>query len=203
MVWSKLLIVLLGCCALPTWAADPWCTARGKAALRFEWLPQAADGALGSVRIVRADSGKTLQVIEHVENYRADGESLDTRDFNNDGCGDLAVLAHMAGIGNASSTVYLYDRKRRQFVENAALSNIGGLELDERDRNCVNGGWKTGADRVQTERHCWSGGKLVLKGRYSMAPRIGDDGEFECYEHVETEYIRGRAKTRKTCTKKY
>ncbi|KQQ96922.1 FG-GAP repeat protein [Massilia sp. Leaf139] len=208
MLWTKYTLALLCCASLPAWAADPWCSARGKPALTFEWVPKdQADPKLGSVRI-KDVSGKTVQVIDEMENYygdsESDSESFDTRtDFNNDGCPDLVVTGSIAGIGNESQVVFLYERRTRRFAANEALSNIGGLELDPKDRNCVGGSWKSGADSVYTSRHCWKNGKLVMTNEYRMSPRLSPAGEFACYEHVETEYRDGRKRTKTSCTKTY
>lgn len=146
-MWAKCAIAMLCCCSLPAWAADPWCSPRGKSAFTFEWLSKGkADRALGSVRIKDA-AGKTVQVLADVENYYRDSESFGTgTDFNNDGCADLAVTNSVAGIGNRSSTVFLYNPRTKRFDANEALSHIGGLELDPKDKNCVTGGWKGGAE---------------------------------------------------------
>lgn len=203
-MWAKCAIAMLCCSSLSAWAADPWCSPRGKPAFTFEWLAKGkANPDLGSVRI-RDAAGKTVQVLADVENYYRDSESFGTgTDFNNDGCADLTVTSSVAGIGNRSSTVFLYNPRTRRFEANEALSTIGGLALDPKDKNCVNGDWKGGAEDMYASRHCWKAGKLVLMSEYQVSPLYGPEGEFACYEHVETEYRGGKKREKKSCTKEF
>jgi hypothetical protein len=205
MLWARLAIALLCCWAASAFAADPWCRPGGASALRFEWIPASkAEPRVGSVRI-KDESGKTVQVLDAVENHYGGSElPLGRRDdFNNDGCPDLAVTNSIAGIGNESLTVFLYDPRAKRFEENEALSGIGGLNVDPHDRNCVNGEWKGGAEDVYTSRHCWRRGKLVPIKEYSVSPLYNRKGELACYEHVETTYRGGRKRTRTRCTQKF
>ncbi|QNA89951.1 hypothetical protein G4G28_18240 [Massilia sp. Dwa41.01b] len=208
-MWKTLSIVLLCCSSLPAWAFDPWCSPRGKQAYRFEWVVKGKaedlDGSfVGEVRIRNA-SGKLVQVLGNVSNYYGeDSEWLPgARDYNNDGCPDLVMTSQVAGIGNASVEAYLYNPRRRRFELNEALSNIGGLDVDPRDKNCVTGGWKSGADSVYASRHCWKKGKLVLVSEYKISPRYKEGSESFCYEHIETTYRGGRKRTRTKCTKTF
>lgn len=203
MPWKTISVALLCCWSLCAGAA-PACAPGGKPAYTFEWVPKdEAHASLGSVRI-RDAAGLVVQVLDEVENYREHTESLDTAsDFNNDGCPDLAVTSHVAGIGNTSVTVFLYDRKTRRFEPSEALSAIGGLNLDARDKNCVTGEWKGGAADVHTERHCWRNGRLVRQTEYSVAPFHDAQGRFRCYRHVETVYRGGKKRQRSWCTKSF
>ncbi|MBD8530533.1 hypothetical protein IFT83_11155 [Massilia sp. CFBP 13647] len=203
-MWAKHAVAMLCCCSLSAWAAAPWCSPRGKPAFTFQWVARdKADPALGSVRIKDA-AGKTVQVLADVENYYADSKSFDTgTDFNNDGCADLVVTTSVAGIGNESLAVFLYNPRTKRFEANEALSNIGGLELDPKDRNCVTGGWKGGAEDMYSSRHCWKQGQLVMISEYKVSPLYGPEGEFTCYEHVETEYRGGEKREKKSCTKEF
>lgn len=198
---------------------DPWCGANsGKKearALRVEWVPATKEefDPNGSVRVRDARTGEVLHEIGQLENWYAHSEAIDpddatapgidTRDFNNDGCRDLAVLQDKAGIGNESHAVFLYERATRRFVPHEGLSAIGGLDIDDRDRNCVTGFWKGGAADLGTEKHCWVKGKLVKREEYSVSPVYRDD-EFQCYQHVTTTYTgSGRKKVKRACTKEF
>lgn len=168
--------------------------------LSFEWEPKdKAEPQLGSVGIKNTASGKTVQVLDNVERYSAD-TPFGTQDLNNDGCRDLVVTSSVAGIGNESKTVFLYSPKKRRFVLSDALSAIGGLEIDPRDKNCVTGSWKGGAADFYSAKHCWSKGKLMLRSEASVSPMLREDGGLNCYQHVNTEYRAGKKRTRKDCT---
>ena len=196
--------VALACLVpLAGWAAGASCGDP----VRFAWVPAgAAQVQSGRVDVIDVRSGRTIQRIEAGENFYAgdaDG-GLDARDLNNDGCPDLVVTNGVAAIGNRSVTVYLYDRKRRRFVANDALSAIGDPSVDDRDRNCVTGSWKGGAEDVYSSRHCWRGSRLVLVSDYSLSPLYDKEtGEFACYEQVETTYAGKRKRVRRKCTKTY
>lgn len=196
----KLLFTLLGLWSTAVSAADPWCSARGNEVLSFEWTPtDAAEPRIGSVRVQHADSGKTVQVLKNVENYRDNSDSFRYQDLNNDGCRDLLVTSSVAGIGNESNTVFLYSPRTKRFVLSKALTDIGGLDVDRRDKNCVTGFWKGGAADFYTSRHCWRHGKLVIKSEYSVSPvvKAGRD----CYLHITTEYRDGKKRMKRSCTK--
>jgi len=197
-------LAMLCCCSLPAMAADPWCSVRDKPALTFAWQPaNKAEPSVGRV-FVKDASGKTVQVLDKLENYDGSSESLRTgTDFNNDGCPDLVVTNSVAGIGNETLSVFLYQPGKRQFVLNQALSEIGGLQLDSDDKNCVTGSWKGGAVDMYTARHCWNKGKLVIRGEYQVSARYKEDGEVQCYQHVETEYRNGRKRTKTSCTQEF
>lgn len=197
-------MAMLCCCALPAMAADPWCSARATPALTFEWQSaNKAEPTVGRV-LVKDASGKTVQVLDKLENYYGSSESLRSEaDFNNDGCRDLVVTNSVAGIGNESKSVFLYQPATRRFVLNEALSEIGGLELDRDDKNCVTSFWKGGAADMYFARHCWNKGKLLIQRESEVSPRYKEDGEVQCYEHVETEYRGGRKRTRTDCTKEF
>lgn len=202
MACNKLVFALLGLWSLSARAADPWCSPQGSRAFSFEWAPQdSAQPSLGSVHIKSTSTGKTIQVLDDVENYHANGDAFRYRDWNNDGCGDLLVVSSVAGIGNESNAIYLYNPKRRRFVLNKALSEIGGLDMDQRDKNCVTGFWKGGAANFYTSKHCWRNGKLVIRNEYTVGPLIDADGNLKCYRHVTTEYRGGKKKVKKSCTK--
>jgi len=196
-------------CGVPlaAWAAGPACGAP----VRFTWVPVAGEQAqpeprTGRVDIVDVRSGRVVQAIDSVANYYGDDAdgSLGAVDLNNDGCPDLVVTSDVAPIGNRSVTVYLYDRMRHRFVYSEALSAIGDPSVDDRDRNCVTGSWKGGAENVYSSRHCWRGGRLVLVSDYSLTPLIDrKTGEFACYEQIETTYVGKRKRVRRTCTKTY
>ena len=173
---------------------------------RFAWVAADAAGARsGRLDVVELRSGRTVQRIEVPENYfagQADG-GVESLDLNNDGCADLIVTRDMAAIGNRMVTVYLYDRARRRFVPNKALSDIGDPTLDERDPNCVIGLWRGGAEDFYSSRHCWRGGRLVLVSDYSQTPLYDKaSNEFACYEVVETTYTGKRKHERRRCTKR-
>jgi len=197
-------MALLCCWSTAACAADAWCTALSKPAYSFEWVANSeVEDNTGSVRVKDA-SGKTVQVLANLENYYGSSDGLDARrDFNNDGCPDLVVTHSKAGIGNESARVFLYSRSRQRFEANEALSNIGGLDLDPRDRNCVTGSWKGGAQDINWEQHCWNKGKLVLMREGSVSPMYDEEGTFQCYEHVETTYRNGKKHTRTDCTQEF
>lgn len=67
----------------------------------------------------------------------------------------------------------------------------------------MTGYWKGGAEDMHSERHCWSKGKLVLKSEYEVSPLYNGEGEFQCYQHVETAYRGGKKHTRTSCTKEF
>ncbi|QNA89952.1 hypothetical protein G4G28_18245 [Massilia sp. Dwa41.01b] len=200
-MWKTLSIAVLCCSSLPAWAADPWCSQRGKPAYRFEWVPEKeADRTRGSVHISDA-SGKTVQVLANLGNERANSESLDTsRDFNYDGCPDLAVTSDVGDTGNESLTVFLYKPKGRQFELSKALSEIGGLDIDNQHGKCVSGAWNVGEAEYYSSRHCWRQGKLVIDHEYDRTTRVNEDGEFVCMLHVETTYRNGKKRTQTKCT---
>lgn len=194
----KRLVVCAACLVAPAaWACD--------AHVRFAWVPQDANAPTsGSVHIIDARSGRTLQAIDGVGNYYGDDGGLAAQDLNNDGCPDLVVTSDVAPIGNTSNTVYLYDRARRRFVFDKALSDIGGLAPDHRDRNCVTGEWKGGAEDIGGARYCWRKGRLVLTREFSVTPLYDrETGEFSCYEHVDTTYAGGRKRVHRDCTKRF
>ena len=197
-------IAMLGCCSLSAWAADPWCSPGGSSALSFEWVStDKAEPSKGNV-IIKDASGKIVQVLRDVTNRHANSELLDTyRDFNNDGCPDLVVSVDMAAIGNESVEAFLYDPKTRQFAFNEALSGLGGLDLDPKDKNCVGSYWKGGAEDMYYARHCWKGDKLVMQSEYNVSPRYNTEGEFQCFLHVTTTYRDGKKRTNTKCTKKF
>lgn len=188
---------------MSAWAADPWCSSRGTPALQFEWVPKnTAEPSIGSVQI-KAASGVVVQVIDNVENYRENSESLDTgRDWNNDGCADLVVTRSVGGSGNESVDAFLYNPKIKQFELNKALSDLGSPELDPNDRNCLTSSWKGGHSIFYGGRHCWSKGKLVMKSKYSVGP-VDKNGEFHCYRHVTIDYRGGKKRKRTKCTKEW
>lgn len=205
MRWAKFAVALLCCWCLSAAAADSWCRPGGASALRFEWVPGGGpEPGVGSVRI-KDRSGKTVQVLDGVENYyyRDSDAFRSSADFNNDGCPDLAVTRSKAAIGNESATVFLYRPATKRFVLNKVLSGIGGLNVDGRDRNCVTGEWKGGAEDVYTTRHCWRKGKLVPTNEHSVSPLYNREGMLDCYEHVVTDYRGGRKRTRTSCTKEF
>lgn len=181
-------------------AADPWCTAQESEVLSFEWIPtDKAEPRIGDIRIQHVASGRTLQVIRNVENYSDDSNSFRYRDLNNDRCRDMLVTSSVGGIGNESMTVFLYDRRRKRFVLSKALSEIGGLDVDRLDKNCVTGFWKGGAADFYTSKHCWRDGKLVIKREYSVSPVV--TAGRQCYLHTTTEYHGGKKSVKKSCTK--
>jgi hypothetical protein len=182
-------------------AAGKTCDAR----FEFRWAPQDANApSTGRVDVVDTRSGRTVQVLDGLQNYQGDDNGLSAQDLNNDGCADLIVTVEVAGIGNTSSAVYLYDPVRRRFAFDEALSAIGNLARDSRDPNCVTGDWKGGAEDVGGERYCWRKGKLVKTHEYSVRPLYDrETGEFSCYEHVDTTYVDGRKRVRRNCTKTF
>jgi hypothetical protein len=96
-----LVFTVLSLCPPSARAADPWCGPHPEEVLRFKWLPKdGVESPVGSVQIEDIKNGKIIQVLDNVENYRADSESLTSRDFDNDGCGDLVVTSAVAAIGN-------------------------------------------------------------------------------------------------------
>ena len=199
-----MVIASLALASAPAWSADTGCRPDAKVAFTFTWIPQsAAEPTAGSIRIADR-GGRTVQVLENLEYYYGGDESaadaMDTRDFNHDGCGDLVIANSIAGIGNTSSTAFLFDPRRGRFVAHDVLSGIMGLDIDPRDRRCVTGFGKGGAADIHTERHCWSQGRLVLKEQYSVSPRVDTDGELTCYLHTTTTYRNGKKKTRTQCT---
>lgn len=204
MVFQKVLVALMGLWSVSAWAADPWCSARENRVHSFAWTAtDKAEPRLGTVHVKHVDSGKTVQVIPNVENYHDDSDAFRFTDFNNDRCPDLLVTSSVAGIGNESNTVFLYDRKRRKFVLSKTLSEIGGLNIDRRDKNCVTGFWKGGAADFYTSKHCWRNGRLVIKREYSVGPVVNADGEQQCYQHITTEYHGGKKKVKKRCTQEF
>lgn len=204
MVRRLVSMALLCCCPLSAWAAAPACGPEARDGFTFEWVPKdPSDPTVGSVRI-KAASGQVVQVLDGLNNYWHDSDGLRTgRDYNNDGCPDLVVTDSMAAIGNESVAAFLYDPATGRFAYSEPLSVIGGLDLDPRDRNCVTGSWKGGAEDVFTDKHCWIKGKLVLKEEYSVSPLYNAEGEFQCYEHVRTVYRDGRKRIRRDCTRKF
>lgn len=204
MAWKKWPAAMLCCLATQAWAADPRCRAGAVPAFTFEWVARdKAEPSVGSVR-VRDAAGKVVQVLDGLENYGADSDALGTgRDFNNDGCPDLVVTASVAAIGNESAAAFLYNPATRRFERNQALSDIGGLDLDPRDPNCVTGFWKGGADDMVSSRYCWRKGKLVMESQSGVSPRYDGEGTFQCYEHVETIYRGGKKRTHTDCTKDF
>lgn len=199
---SLALLALTLCWCASARAADPWCSAAGQPLLRFTWTPASeSDAQHGRVHIQEAASGKTVQVIDAVENYFGNDDGLRVADFNHDRCPDLAIISSVAAIGNESSAVYVYDPASRTFVLHAALSEIGGLALDARDSNCVTGSWKGGADDFFATRSCWVKGRLVLQSESSVSPLLDSEGRLQCYQRTETTYRAGRKQTRQRCTK--
>jgi hypothetical protein len=84
------------------------------------------------------------------------------------------------------------------------LSEIGGLDIDPKDKNCVTSFWKGGAADIGFAQYCWSNGTLLKRKEYSVSPLINeDDGELACYEHIETTYTNGKAETKRTCTMEF
>ena len=143
-------------------------------------------------------------MLDNLENYGRSSESLDaSRDFNNDGCADLVVTSSIAGIGNESAKAFLYNPKTRRFEVSGALSNIGGLDLDPRDKNCVTSYWKGGAMDYYAARHCWNKGKLVMKSEHTVWPTYNGEGELQCFLHVKTDYRGGKKRERTICTKEF
>ena len=204
-MWRTIFITLLGLASAPAWSAGNQCSLDAKAIFTFTWIPQtAAEPKVGSIRITDR-ARRTVQVLDNLEHYYGDteavGDHMDTRDFNNDGCGDLVFANSVAGIGNISSTAFLYDPARRRFVKHKLLSEVMGLDIDPRDKRCVAGFGKGGASDFHTQRYCWSKGRLVLKEEYSVSPRVNLEGEPTCYLHTTITYRHGKKKTRTRCTK--
>lgn len=203
MTWSMLIIFSLSCLPTAALAADRWCSPAKGHAYSFAWESAgAADSGPGSVRVSNA-AGGTVQILANVENYSGSQELSKIHDYNNDGCDDLAIVSSVAGIGNESNTVFLYDRTRQRFVRSKILSAIGGLELDPRDRNCVTGFWKGGAMDFYTSRHCWKNGKLLIEKEYTVSAVSSEDGTQSCYLHVNTTYRGGKKKVAKRCTQEF
>lgn len=202
-----ILLTLLALASAPAWSAGKQCSLDARTMFTFTWVPQtAADPTTGSVRITDR-AGRTVQVLDNQTYYYGGDEdaanSMATGDFNNDGCGDLVFASDIAPIGNTSNTVFLYEPSRRRFVAHEQLSDIVGLDIDPRDKHCVTGFWKGGAEYVGTQRYCWSKGRLILKEEASVSPRIDSEGEIACYLHTRTTYRHGKKKTRTTCTKEF
>lgn len=202
MLARQICLAMLTLWSLSARAADPWCSPHGRDVFSFAWTPVSKkDAQHGRVHITEAATGKTIQVLDDVENYYASDDAFGVGDLNHDGCPDLTIVSSVAAIGNESSTAYLYDSASRTFVLNAALSDIGGLSPDPRDGNCVLGSWKGGAEDFYGSRSCWVKGKLVLQSESSVTPLVGQDGQLKCYQHIETKYRAGKKTRRKTCTK--
>lgn len=202
-----MLLILLGLASAPAWSAGKQCSLDARDMFTFAWVPKtAADPTVGSIRITDR-TGQTVQVLDNQTYYyggdEAAADSLDTRDFNNDGCGDLVFASDVAAIGNTSNTAFLYEPDRGRFVLHELLSGIGGLDVDPSDKHCVSGFWKGGAMDVGTQKYCWSQGRLVLKEEFSVSPLINPEGEVACYVHTTTTYAGGKKKTRTKCTAKF
>ena len=197
----KAILLLLCLVPVAALAAGPRCDAQ----LAFHWVPIEANApTVGSVRVVDERSARTVQVLDGVTNYQGEDGGLFAQDLNNDGCPDLVVTSEVAPIGNTSSMVYLYDRASGRFVFDEALSAIGNINVDSRDRNCLTGDWKGGAEDVGGERYCWRKGKLIKTNEYSVRPLYDKaTGKFSCYEHVVTTYAGGRKRVRRDCTKRF
>ena len=206
-MWRTMFITLLALASAPAWSAGQQCSPDAQDMFSFTWVPRmAADPTVGSVRITDR-AGKTVQVLDNQTYYYGDneaaGSNMDTRDFNNDGCGDLVFASDVAPIGNTSNTAFLYEPARRRFVENASLSGIGGLDIDPQDKHCVTGFWKGGAYDVGTQKFCWANGRLLLKEEASVSALVNPEGELACYLHTTTTYRGGKKKTRTKCTKEF
>ncbi|HEX8601538.1 MAG TPA: hypothetical protein VF774_02760 [Pseudoduganella sp.] len=204
-MWRTMFITLLGLASGPAWSAGKQCSLDAKAMFTFVWIPQtAAEPNSGSMRITDR-AGRTVQVLDNLEYYYGDRESagdlVDTRDFNNDGCGDLVVTNSVAAIGNTISTAFLYEPASRRFVEHEAMSGIMGLDIDPLDKRCIAGFSKGGAADFSYAQYCWSKGKLVLKQESSVSGLVNPEGEPTCYLHTKTTYHNGKKKTREKCTK--
>lgn len=204
-MWRTMLITLLGLASVPAWSAENRCSLDAKDMFTFIWVPKtAAEPNLGSIRITDR-AGRTVQVLDNQTYHYGDsetaGDNMDTRDFNNDGCGDLVFASDVAGIGNTSNTAFLYEPASGRFVAHKSLSGIMGLDIDPHDKRCVTGYGKGGAADIHTERYCWSGGKLVVTEEYSVSPRVDSEGNPTCYLHTTTTYRHGQKKTRTKCTK--
>jgi hypothetical protein len=204
-MWRTMFIIVLGLASAPAWSAGRQCDPDAKAMFTFTWIPQtAAEPKLGSIRITDR-AGRTVQVLDNLEYYYGDSETtgdlMDTRDFNNDGCGDLVFANSVAGIGNTSSTAFLYEPVSRRFVEHQSMSEIMGLDIDPLDKRCVTGFGKGGAADFHSAQYCWSKGRLLWKRESSVSPRVNLEGEPTCYMHTTTTYHHGEKKTRQKCTK--
>ena len=204
MTWTKLSIAMLCCWSMSAWAADPWCNARDSPAYQFEWLPKnRTEESIGSV-LIKDASGKIVQVLDNVENYHHVSESLNTgSDFNNDGCADLVVTSSIAPTGNESRMAFLYNPTTRRFELSKTLSDLVGLELDTRDKNCVTSFAKGGAMDFYAAQHCWSKDKLGMKSEETVWPTYNDEGELECYYHTKISYRGGKKRVRTKCTKQW
>lgn len=200
MLWKRLSIAMLCCWCMSAWAANPWCSPAGTSALTFEWVPKdKAEPSIGSVRI-RDASGKIVQVLDNLTNEYGNSESLRSdRDFNRDGCPDLIVTADMAAIGNESVDAFLYDSRKKRFILHKGLSALGGLDLDPENQNCVTSTWKGGAADIYWAQHCWNKGKLVIQREYDVSPMYNTEGEFQCYQHIATDYRGGKKRERTDC----
>ena len=189
---------------MSVWAADPWCNARDSRAYQFDWLPKhKPEESIGSV-LIKDASGKIVQVLDNVENYHRSRESLDTsRDFNNDSCADLLVTRNVGATGNESVDAFLYNRKTKRFEVSKALSTIGGLDIDPRDKNCVTSSWKGGAMDFYAAQHCWNKGKLVMESEETVWPTYNDEDELQCYYHTKISYRGGKKRERTKCTKQW
>ncbi|WP_322400283.1 XAC2610-related protein [Massilia luteola] len=198
---KRVLAGLAGLVPLAALAAGPACDAHAG----FAWRPADAGApASGSVHVVDTRTGRTVQVLDGVQNYYGNDDGLFAQDLNNDGCPDLVVTTEVAPIGNRTSTIYLYDRASGRFVFSEALSAIGDINVDSRDPNCLTGDWKGGADDVGGERYCWRKGKLVKTNDYSVRPMYDKKtGTFSCFEHSETTHAGGRKRERRDCTKRF
>lgn len=42
-----------------------------------------------------------------------------------------------------------------------------------------------------------------MQSEYQVTPLYNPEGEFACYEHVETEYRGGKKREKKSCTKEF
>lgn len=204
-MWRTMWLTLLCLASAPAWCAGKECSLDANTMFTFTWVPQTAnDTHEGSVRITN-HAGQTVQVLDNQTYYYGDdvafNESIDTSDFNNDGCGDLVFTSDIASIGNIIYSAFLYDPARKRFVNNEPLSGIMGLEIDQRDKGCVTGYGKGGADYFSSERHCWSKGELVLKEENSVYPVYNKKGALTCYVHATTTYLHGKKKTKTNCTK--
>lgn len=197
-------VAALFCLApLAGWAANPACGVP----VRFAWSQtDAADPHMGRIDVLEKRGGQVVQTIAGVENYYGDVEDgmLATQDLNNDGCPDLVVTSSVAAIGNRSVTVYLYDRRRRQFVYHEGLSAIGDPAVDSREPACVIGSWKSGAVDMGSSRHCWRKGRLVLVSEYSLSARYNEAADgVACYAQKETTWVKGRKRVREWCSKTF
>lgn len=204
-MWRAMWIILLCLSSAPAWSSGSECSLDANTLFTFTWVPQTGDDPhVGSIRITD-HAGRTVQVLDNQTYYYGDDHpagNMDTRDFNNDGCGDLVFANDIAPIGNTTYSAFVYEAARRRFVENESLSGVPGLELDEHDKNCVTGYWKGGAMEFISERSCWSKGELVLEEENSVYPKINTQGEPTCFVKTTTTYLHGRKNTTTKCTKK-